>query len=65
MRIIMNLPICEKCGGRTYVSRREPHPTLGALHELQTLRCASCEHQQARDQDVNGPPAGLNDLAAV
>jgi hypothetical protein len=47
---------CEKCGGRTYLSRREPHPTLGPTHELQTFRCASCEHQQERDADVNASP---------
>jgi hypothetical protein len=43
---------CEKCGGRTYLSRRELHPTRGAPYELQTFRCASCEHLQARDTDI-------------
>jgi hypothetical protein len=53
---IMDRNRCEKCGGRTYLSRREPHPTRGPKHELQTFRCASCEHQQERDADVNGSP---------
>jgi len=48
----MSPPQCEKCGGRTYLSRREPHPTLGPDHQLQTFRCASCEHCQARDADL-------------
>jgi hypothetical protein len=43
---------CKKCGGRTYLSRREPHPTLGAQHMLETFRCAQCEHLQARNDDT-------------
>jgi hypothetical protein len=51
--VIMSPPQCEKCGGRTYLSRREPHPTLGPDHQLQTFRCASCEHCQERDADLS------------
>ena len=49
----MTTPKCEKCDGRTYLSRREPHPTLGPKHELQTFRCAICEHCQMRDADLS------------
>jgi len=49
---MMSTPKCDKCGGRTYLSRREPHPQLGQLHELHTYRCASCEHCQERDADL-------------
>ena len=49
----MNPPNCEKCGGRTYLSRREPLPARGPLHELQTFRCASCEHCQEREVSLN------------
>ena len=48
----MTTPKCDRCGGRTYLSRREPHPKLGELHELHTYRCASCEHCQERDADL-------------
>ena len=48
----MSTPKCDKCGGRTYLSRREPHPKLGQLHELHTYRCASCEHCQEQDSDL-------------
>jgi hypothetical protein len=51
-RAIMATPKCEKCGGRTYLSRREPHPVRGPEHELHTFRCASCEHCQPRDADM-------------
>ena len=47
-----NTPQCEKCGGRTYLSRREPSPAEGPSHEVQTFRCASCEHLQARDVNM-------------
>jgi len=46
--------VCEKCGGRMYLSRREPHPEGGTKHELQTFRCASCEHCQKREVELNG-----------
>ena len=49
---IMSTPKCEKCSGRTYLSRREPHPKLGLMYELQTYRCASCEHCQEQDADL-------------
>jgi hypothetical protein len=49
----MTPPKCEKCGGRTYLSRHEAHPTLGPSHELHTYRCASCEHCQQRDEKLN------------
>jgi hypothetical protein len=49
----MNTPKCEKCDGRTYLSRREPHPTA-SHHELHTFRCASCEHAQVCEVDL-GP----------
>jgi hypothetical protein len=48
-----NTPLCEKCGGRTYLSRREPSPGQGARHEIQTFRCASCENLQVRDVDLS------------
>ena len=49
----MNPPQCEKCGGRTYLSRREPHQTMEPHHEIQTFRCASCEHQQVQEVDLS------------
>jgi len=51
-----NTPKCEKCGGRTYLSRREPHPTLGLMYELHTFRCASCENLQECDADLRAVP---------
>jgi len=48
-----NTPQCEKCGGRTYLSRREPSPAQGPRHEVQTFRCASCENLQVLDVDLN------------
>jgi uncharacterized protein with PIN domain len=52
-KIPMNGTVCEKCGGRMYLSRREPHPERGPKHELQTFRCASCEHCQKREAELN------------
>jgi hypothetical protein len=52
-RPIMATPKCEKCGGRTYLSRREPDPVRGPEHELHTFRCASCEHCQPGDADMS------------
>jgi hypothetical protein len=49
---IMTTPKCEKCEGRTYLSRREPSPELGPKHELHTFRCAACEHCQSREVEL-------------
>jgi len=45
----MTTPQGEKCNGRMYLSRREPHPTMGPDREVHTFRCASCEHQQSQE----------------
>lgn len=53
----MSAPQCEKCGGRTYLTRREPHQTMEQHREIQTFRCASCEHQQVKDVDLSSAAA--------
>jgi len=50
---MIKTPQCEKCDGRTYLSRREPSPAHRPGHEVQTFRCASCENLQAREVDLD------------
>ena len=38
---------CPKCGSIVSVSRRSPHPTMGA-YEAQTLSCTGCDYQEQR-----------------
>jgi C4-type Zn-finger protein len=48
---------CPKCEGVMSVIRRMPHPTHGALYELQTVECAICSFSEERtvDRESNAP----------
>ena len=52
----LDRPLCEECGAKTRLARREPHPTLGLLFETQTFECAACGHVQARTSGPDETP---------
>lgn len=39
-------PACDKCGAKTRLARREPHPRLGPDFELVSFECSACGHIQ-------------------
>ena len=47
-------PPCRRCGSKTEIVHRRPHPTLGPQYELQTFACSNCGITQERDADENG-----------
>lgn len=41
-------PACAKCGAKTRLMRREPHPDLGAEFECVSFECGECGHIQTQ-----------------
>ena len=52
----LDRPLCEECGAKTQLARREPHPDLGLLFELQTFECTACGHTQTRNAGPDEKP---------
>jgi hypothetical protein len=52
----LEAPACERCGARTRLSRRQPHPSFGPQFELVTYECGQCGNAQMRsvgpEQDI-------------
>jgi hypothetical protein len=53
----LHRPLCEECGAKTRLARREPHPTLGLNFELQTFECPTCSHVQTRSSGPDEQPS--------
>jgi hypothetical protein len=49
---------CPRCYSIMEVSRRSPHPTLGAAFEIQPISCSRCDHQELRAVDPDGKVVG-------
>ena len=47
---------CKQCGGRMALTRRSPHPGLGAEYETQQFTCIACAHEVTRIVDEAGRP---------
>jgi hypothetical protein len=47
-------PLCPECNGRTSISRRAPHPTLGYDFERQIFTCHVCNHEIERNANALG-----------
>ncbi|MBS0246191.1 MAG: hypothetical protein JSR61_06185 [Proteobacteria bacterium] len=45
---------CKLCHGQMLLTRRTPHPTIGAQYELQKFTCSKCGHEAIRSVDENG-----------